>query len=189
MYSIRLKKGKDKAARQLHPWVFSGAIEHIGGKPDNGDIVAVTDHKNEFLAYGFFNDRSRVAVRLLEWNPEIEVNENWWRNRIQKSVQARKNLLLSTDTNAYRLIFSETDYLPGLIVDRYADFLSVQILSAGMEKIKAIVLDELQNLLNPAGMFDRSDTVSREHEGLEASSGILSGAEAWVFITVKTHDI
>jgi 23S rRNA (cytosine1962-C5)-methyltransferase len=189
MYTVRLKKGKDKAVRHLHPWIFSGAIENIKGNPENGEIVTVTDHNEEFLAYGFFNGHSRVAVRLLEWDPENEVNETWWRERIKKSVQLRENLLASQDTNTCRLIFSEADYLPGLIVDRYDDFLSVQILSAGIEKIKSIVLDELQNLLNPLGIFDRSDTSSREYEGLEASSGILYGVKPPEFVTVRENSI
>lgn len=189
MYSLRLKKGKEKAVKQLHPWVFSGAIDQMNGKPGNGDIVMVNDSNNNFLAYGFFNGQSRVAVRLLEWNAETEINENWWRKKIRKAVKYREGLY-TEETNTYRLIFSEADYLPGLIVDRYADFLSVQILTSGMERIKDILLDELQALLEPKGIFDRSDASARAHEGMEASSGgILSGAEPPEFVNVKENGI
>ena len=189
MYSIRLKKGKEKAVRQLHPWVFSGAIDQVKGAPENGDIVMVTDNNNNFLAYGFFNDKSRVAVRLLEWNMETEINEDWWRNKIAKAVKNRE-ILYNAGTNTYRLIFSEADFIPGLIVDRYADFLSVQILTSGIERIKHVIIDELQKLLDPKGIFDRSDASARAHEGMEASSGgILSGLEPPEFVSVEENGI
>ena len=189
MHSVKLKKGKEKAVRQLHPWVFSGAIDQIKGKPENGDIIMVTDSNNNFLAYGFFNDKSRVAVRLLEWNLETEINESWWRKKIRTAVKHRDELN-TKETNTYRLIFSEADFLPGLIVDRYADFLSVQILTSGIENIKHIILDELQQLLSPKGIFDRSDASARAHEGMEASSGgILLGTEPPEFVSVKENGI
>ncbi len=189
MHSVKLKKGKEKAVRQLHPWVFSGAIDQIKGNPDNGDIIRVTDSNNDFLAYGFFNSKSRVAVRLLEWNLETEINESWWRRKIKIAVKHRDELN-TEDTNTYRLIFSEADFLPGLIVDRYADFLSVQILTSGIENIKHIILDELQQLLSPKGIFDRSDASARAHEGMEASSGgILLGTEPPEFVSVKENGI
>ena len=189
MHSVKLKKGKEKAVRQLHPWVFSGAIDQIKGNPENGDIIRVTDSNNDFLAYGFFNSKSRVAVRLLEWNLETEINESWWRRKIKIAVKHRDELN-TEDTNTYRLIFSEADFLPGLIVDRYADFLSVQILTSGIENIKHIILDELQQLLSPKGIFDRSDASARAHEGMEASSGgILLGTEPPEFVGVKENGI
>jgi len=189
MHSVKLKKGKEKAVRQLHPWVFSGAIDQIKGKPENGDIIMVTDSNNNFLAYGFFNDKSRVAVRLLEWNLETEINESWWRKKIRIAVKHRDELNTG-ETNTYRLIFSEADFLPGLIVDRYADFLSVQILTSGIENIKHIILDELQQLLSPKGIIDRSDASARAHEGMEASSGgILLGTEPPEFVSVKENAI
>jgi 23S rRNA (cytosine1962-C5)-methyltransferase len=189
MHSVKLKKGKEKAVRQLHPWVFSGAIDQIKGNPENGDIVMVTDSNDNFLAYGFFNSKSRVAVRLLEWTLETEINENWWRKKIRIAVKHRDELN-TEETNTYRLIFSEADFLPGLIVDRYADFLSVQILTSGIENIKHIILDELQQLLSPKGIFDKSDASARAHEGMEASSGgILHGTEPPEFVRVKENGI
>lgn len=189
MYQVRLKRGKEKAVRQLHPWVFSGAIESVKGKPSNGDIVTLTDHEGKFMGYGFYNNQSRVAVRLLEWDENKAVDEGWWRNRIRKAVEARSELLSSSETNTCRLIFSEADFLPGLIVDKYNDFLSVQLLSSGIDNIKEILLDELRKLLNPSGIFDRSDTSSRSHEGLDASFGKLYGIDPPEFITIKENNI
>lgn len=189
MYSIKLKKGKEKAVKHLHPWVFSGAIDQVKGQPENGDIIMVTDSNNDFLAYGLYNNNSRVAVRLLEWNLETEINEDWWRKKIRKALKSREDLD-TEHTNTYRLIFSEADFLPGLIVDRYADFLSVQILNSGIERIKPILLNELQALLSPKGIFDRSDASARAHEGMEASSGgVLSGDEPPEFVNIKENGI
>src|SRR5690606_32338750 len=123
MTEIILKKGKDKAAWQLHPWICSGAIATIVGKPANGDLVSVYNDDREFIAYGYYNGESRVAIRLLEWDPAKGVNENWWRERIQKAVKAR-NGIFNEQTNTARLIFSEADFLPGLIADRFGDFIS-----------------------------------------------------------------
>jgi 23S rRNA (cytosine1962-C5)-methyltransferase len=190
MHVVRLKKGKEKAVKQLHPWVFSGAVESVKGKPENGEMITVADNQGEFLAYGFYNDQSRVAVRLLEWDQQVQINEEWWRMRIGRAIQARQGLMTDENTNTYRLIFSEADFLPGLIVDRFADYLSVQILTSGMERNKEIVLQELQQLLNPLGIFDRSDASARSHEGMQPSSGgILSGAEPPEFVRVKENGV
>jgi 23S rRNA (cytosine1962-C5)-methyltransferase len=189
MAEARLKKGKEKAVRQLHPWVFSGAIESLKGKPANGEVISVTDANGVFLAKGFFNNQSRVAVRLLEWNEAVDINEEWWRTRVAKAVESRRSLMQSGSTNVCRLAFSEADYLPGLIVDKYADYLSVQIHSSGIENIKAILLDELQKQLNPKGIFERSDPSARAHEGMEPSSGILSGIAPPEYVEVLENDI
>jgi len=189
MQRIILKKGKEKAVRQLHPWVFSGAIEKISGKPQNGEVVEVADFQENFLAYGFYNAQSRVAVRLLSWDENQAIDAGWWRKRIQQAVAARRQLLETQQTNTCRLIFSEADFLPGLIVDKYADFLSVQVLSSGMEQFKSVWLDELQKLLQPKGIFDRSDANARSHEGMEASSGVLLGEAPPDFIQVMENGI
>lgn len=189
MLTIKLKKGKDKAARQLHPWIFSGAIDCIIGKPADGDLITVIDEGEKFLAVGYYNSQSRVAVRLLEWDPEINVDELWWKTRIQQAVDARKHLLESDDTNTYRLIFSEADYLPGLIVDRFADYLSVQFLTSGIERVKNIVIDELRVLLKPKGIFDRSDISSRAHEGLPEIGGVVWGDAPPEFVEILENGI
>ncbi len=188
MNKIILNKGKDKAAWQLHPWVFSGAISAALGKPQNGDIVSVYNIEDEFIAYGIYNGNSRVAVRLLEWDPSQEINEQWWRNRVSKSVNNRLSLLHETN-NTVRLIFAEADFLPGLIADKYADFISVQVHSAGIEKVKDIIVDQLVQLLQPKGIYERSDLKSREYEGLPDTNGILYGAVPPEFVDVIENGI
>jgi 23S rRNA (cytosine1962-C5)-methyltransferase len=189
MIDVVLKKGKEKAVLHHHPWVFSGAIEQVKGKPANGDVVRLLDTKGGFMAYGFYNDQSRVALRLLEWDEAVEVNEQWFRDKIAAAVASRSGLLSDGLTDTCRLIFSESDYLPGLIVDKYASHLAVQVLTTGMEKVMPIIIDELQRLLKPESIFDKSDASSRDHEGLKTSNIALSGSHPPERVDVKENNI
>ncbi len=189
MIEVILKKGKEKAVLHRHPWVFSGAIEHVKGKPANGDIVRLTDAKGGFMAYGFYNDQSRVAIRLLEWDENIAVNDDWFRNKVAGAVAGRSELLADGKTNTCRLIFSEADYLPGLIVDKYADHLAVQVLTSGIENVMPVIIDELQRLLNPKSIFDKSDASSREHEGLQTQNIALTTSQPPENVLVRENNI
>lgn len=189
MHTIRLKKGKAKAAHQRHPWIFSGAVVDEGKRPQDGEMVQVIDDQGEFVAYGLFNGQSRVAVRLVEWDVDQYPDEGWWRTRIRQAVTAREPLLRSRDTDTVRLIFAEADFLPGLIVDKYADFLSVQIHASGVERMKQVVTDELNQLLCPQGVYERSDAGARIHEGLPAASGILLGTLPPEWLEIKENGL
>src|SRR3569833_47300 len=175
MFDVILKKGKEKAVLHRHPWLFSGAIERVKGKPANGDIVRLLSDKGDFMAYGFYIDRSRVALRLMVWDEAVEIIEDWYRKKVAVAVSSRGNILEDKFTNTCRLIFSEADYLPGLIVDKYADYLAVQVLTSGIENVMPVIIDELQKLLKPEGIFDKSDANSRAHEGLESVNQVLAG--------------
>lgn len=188
MIDVILKKDKEKAVLQKHPWLFSGAIDRVKGKPANGDIVRLLNHKGDFMAYGFYNDQSRVALRLLEWDEHTPVNDDWFRKKVAMAVEAR-NTVLNKDTDTCRLIFSEADYLPGLIVDKYADHLAVQVLTSGIEKVMPFIIDELRHLLNPLSIFDKSDASSRQHEGLETSNVVLWGDEPPASVAVKENGV
>jgi 23S rRNA (cytosine1962-C5)-methyltransferase len=190
MIDVILKKGKEKAVMQRHPWLFSGAIDKVKGKPANGDVVRLLSTEGKFMAYGFYNDQSRVALRLLEWNEDVAIDGDWFRKKVAVAVASRSELLQDGSTNTCRLIFSEADYLPGLIVDKYADYLSLQILTSGIENNKAVIIDELEKLLQPKGIFDKSDASSREHEGLGASNGgVLAGAHPPEIVEVKENNV
>ncbi|MDF2434085.1 MAG: rRNA (cytosine1962-C5)-methyltransferase, partial [Mucilaginibacter sp.] len=189
MIDVILKKGKEKAVLQRHPWVFSGAIEKVKGKPANGDLVRLVDAKGGFMACGFYNDQSRVAVRLLEWDESLEVDENWFRSKVASAVASRSNILADGNTNTCRLIFSESDYLPGLIVDKYAGHLAVQVLTSGIQNLLPVIIDELQRLLDPESIFDKSDASSRDHEGLETQNVVLAGNHPPDRVEVKENGI
>ena len=189
MIDVILKKGKEKAVLHCHPWVFSGAIDGVKGKPANGDIVKLINAKGDFMAYGFYNDQSRVALRLLEWDEQVAVDEDWFRNKVAVAVASRSSILANGTTNACRLIFSESDYLPGLIVDKYADHLAVQVLTSGIENVMPVIIDELQRLLKPKSIFDKSDASSRSHEGLETYNIVLFGDNPPESVEVKENGI
>lgn len=189
MVEVVLKKGKEKAVLQRHPWVFSGAVERVKGKPANGDIVRLVDAKNAFLAYGFFNDQSRVALRLLEWDESAKIDEQWFSRKIATAVASRADVLKDSVNNTCRLIFSEADYLPGLIVDKYADHLAVQVLTSGIEKMMPVIIGELQRLLNPESIFDKSDAASRSHEGMETTNAALTLNPPPEFVEVMENGI
>ncbi|WP_285010051.1 class I SAM-dependent rRNA methyltransferase [Pedobacter faecalis] len=188
MTDVILKKGKEKAALLRHPWIFSGALERLKGKPENGEVVTVRSAANEFLAYAYYNDQSRVALRLLEWKEDAVIDKAWYSDKLSKAIAARKPLL-DENTDTCRLVFSEADFLPGLIVDKYADFLSVQILSAGIELVKHDLIDILVELLQPRGVFDKSDAGARKHENLAADQGLLWGEHPPEFLEVKENGI
>ncbi|MHA4893861.1 class I SAM-dependent rRNA methyltransferase [Pedobacter sp. PWIIR3] len=188
MIDIILKKGKEKAAVLHHPWIFSGAIEKVKGEPASGEVVKVWSATKEFLAYGYYHATSRVALRLLEWNEDTAIDKQWYQEKIKIAVAARERIL-GEQTNTCRLVFSEADFLPGLIVDKYADFLSVQILSAGIDIVKADIIEILREELNPIGIFDKSDASARKHENLEAEQGLLWGEQPPEFVEVKENGI
>jgi len=189
MIDVVLKKGKEKAVLHRHPWVFSGAIEKVKGKPVNGEIIKLLNTQGAFLAYGFYNDQSRVAVRLLEWDESVTVDESWFRQKVQTAVAGRAHILADGSTDTCRLIFSESDYLPGLIVDKYAGHLAVQVLTSGMQNAMPVIIDELNNLLSPLSIFDKSDATSRAHEGLETTNVLLAGNQPPELVMVKENGI
>ncbi|KHJ37882.1 ribosomal RNA large subunit methyltransferase I [Pedobacter glucosidilyticus] len=189
MVDIILKKAKEKAVLQRHPWVFSGALAQVKGKPQNGDVVKVLDADADFLAYGYYNDQSRVAVRLLDWDDNATIDEQWWKARIEAAIKAREHLQ-NDDTTTCRLIFSEADYLPGLIVDRFGDYLALQILTSGIEQVKETIVNCLSTLLNVKGIIDKSDASARAHDGLQTQHGtLLWGQLPPEFVEVKENGV
>jgi len=173
---IRLKPGKDKAIRNRHPWIFSGAIAKAEGRLDPGAIVEVRASSGEFLARGYYNPRSQIAVRVLAWEPSVEITPAFWQSRLQAAIARRQAFAENPKTNAYRLVHAEADGLPGLIVDRYDEWLVLQSLTLGIEVSKPVISDILADLLKPRGIYERSDANVRAHEGLEPMTGVLAGA-------------
>jgi 23S rRNA (cytosine1962-C5)-methyltransferase len=177
--TVTLKRNRAKPVSQRHPWVFSGSIDHVAGNPADGDIVDVRDAGNNWLARGYINQQSQIAVRLLTWEQDEPVDADFWRRRLERAIAARQALADDPATDAYRLVHAESDYLPGLIVDRYGDWLVVQLLTLGVERWR----DELVGLLvrliaGVRGIYERSDADVREKEGLEWHTGVLWGQEA-----------
>ncbi len=175
MHKVFLLKGKEKPVLHHHNWVYSGAIAKQDKGIEKGDLVQVCNSNGDFLAYGYYNEDSKIRVRLLEWNEQVEIDAAWWENKIRKAYELRKERVENENTNAYRLVFSEGDGLPGLIVDKYADYLSVQFLTAGTDVRKAMIVEILQKVIPAKGIYERSDTNARSQEGLQMVVGNLFG--------------
>ena len=175
MAIVRLKKKRERTLLHRHPWVFSGAVDSVDGEVSAGDVVTVVGTDGTFLGRGYYNERSSIRVRVLEWNENREVDESWWRERITDAIERRSPLVAVERTNAYRLVHAEADGLPGLVVDRYGDYLAVQFLTAGVERVRDVVINVLNESLRPAAIFDRSDDKTREKEGLKPATGLITG--------------
>jgi 23S rRNA (cytosine1962-C5)-methyltransferase len=171
--TIILKKNEDRRITRGHLWAFSNEIEKIDGEPQAGDIVKLRNHAGVFLGIGFYNPHSLIAFRLLT-RQEEEIDFQFFRKRIESALTLRKKIY--PDSEAFRLIHGEGDFLPGLIVDKYNDYLSVQTFSYGMDKRMTLICDVLESLLHPKGIVERNETPIRSLEGLEPKKGILRGS-------------
>lgn len=171
MLKVILNKNEEKEKLLGFPWVFSNEIHHFDGEIESGKVCEVLTSNLEFVGYGFFNSSSKIMVRLLSLDKNDVIDKKFFEDRIKYAIEHRRNLGFS----ATRLVFSEADNLPGLIVDKYGDYLSVQFMSLGMDMIKSDIVDILVKLLNPKGIYERSDMPVREKEGLEQTKGYLYG--------------
>lgn len=172
--SIILKAGRERPLQQRHPWVFSGAIQAIRGNPHAGAVVELLSADGSWLARGFYSSESQIRVRAACWDESEPLDTHWLRRRIARAIQARAQLLEWPESSC-RLIFSESDALPGLIVDRYGPFLVVQLLTQAMAAWAGEVTAALRELLQPRGIYERSDAEVRAKEGLPAREGLLWG--------------
>jgi 23S rRNA (cytosine1962-C5)-methyltransferase len=170
--TVLLKPGEADRIVAGHPWIYHGEILRLTQPPADGDLVQVKDHRQRFLGAGFFNSKSRINVRVL--SPErIEVNEHFFEERIRAALAVRQRHL--PDASSFRVVNAESDFLSGLIVDKYEDVLVVQISSLGMDLRKAQIAGALQKIFSPRAILERSDVASRKFEGLAEASGILAG--------------
>lgn len=173
MNQVILKKGRAKPVYHKHPWIFSGAVARIVGDPADGDLVQVRDAGGNFLAHGLLNRHSQIVVRLMNWRQDEAPDAAFWRRRIERALAGRAALAADPATDAYRLVHAEADGLPGLIVDRYGEYLVLQFLILGMERRKEEIANLLVELAAPAGIWERSDAPVRAKEGLPPAVGLL----------------
>ncbi len=170
--TLWLKAGREKKIRHLYPWVQRGEVARVDGSPTDGGLVHLRAHDGSWLGIATYNSRSRFPARILTLQDEA-IDTTFFARRLQHALQLRQRLI--SDTNAYRLLFGEADGVPGLIVDRYADYLIVQVRTLGMERLKPLWLPALIEVLQPAGILERSEMESRQEEGLTPFTGILHG--------------
>ena len=171
MLKVFLNKNEEKRLLRGHPWVFNNEVNRFEGEIKAGCICDVYSYDSRFIGRGFFNSNSKIMVRLVSRN-QVEIDEEFFRDLIEKAWKYRQSLKVE---GSCRVIFSEADNLPGLIVDKYGDYLSIQILSLGIELRKEMIVKLLIDIIQPKGIYERSDVSVRKKEGLEEFKGIIYG--------------
>ena len=170
--TVILKPGEADRIVAGHPWIYAGEILRLTKPTADGELVQVKDHRQRFLGVGVFNSKSKIHVRVLA--PErIELNEAFFEHRIRAALEIRRRHLPSA--TSFRVVNAESDFLSGLIVDKYEDVLVVQISALGMDKHKMQIVAALQKIFSPRAILERSDVASRKFEGLQEANAILSG--------------
>lgn len=172
---VILKTGREKPVRQRHPWIFSGAIQQLPKSIPDGGIVDVHAADGAWLARGYLNRASQIQVRILTWEEEEAIDRAFWQRRIAQALAGRAALAANPDTTVYRLINAESDYLPGLTVDRYDDYLVMQVGTLGIEEQKRELAVLLLEATGARGVLERSEAGVRRQEGLRDAEGLLAG--------------
>ena len=180
---IILKHGRDKNVRAHHPWVFSGAVDKVKGKPRLGETVEVRAANGDLLGLGAWSPESQIQVRL--WSmTEASIDRAFFVKQVQQALAYRQQLGIPQRNSGYRLLNAESDGLPGVVVDVLGDWLVMQALTAGAEYWKHTLADVLLELLPAKGVYERSDVDVRKKEGLESVTGTLKGQEPPAFIDI-----
>ena len=185
MASITLKAQREKSLLRRHPWIFSGAIAKVHGSPHTGESVDILGADGKWYGRGAFSPHSQITVRVWSFNREEEVSPALFRSRLLRAVESRRYLLGKNDTDAYRLVNSESDGIPGLIVDHYGDFIVCQFLSAGTEFWKQTIINQLTELIPNTGIYERSDVSVRKKEGMPEHTGLLTGQEPPELVEIR----
>jgi len=178
---VEVKKEAYNKLKKHFPWVYKNEIEKMP-KCNKGDIVDLV-YKGEYVATAFFNPLSKITARVISFE-DVVIDKKFFEERIKKAIKKRESL--KSITNSFRLIHSEADFLPGLIVDKYGDYLVVSFTTAGMDNFKGIIIEILIELLNPKGIFEKADKI-REKEGLEVISQKLYGEIEDEFLIVENN--
>ncbi|KAA3647892.1 MAG: class I SAM-dependent rRNA methyltransferase [Chloroflexi bacterium] len=185
--TLTLKTGREKSLMRRHPWVFSGAIQSLGGELQSGETVRIISSTGEFLGKAAFSPNSQIRARVWTWQEET-VDEAFFRRRIETALDTRKEHPGLINTNAMRLIHAESDGLPGLVVDQYGDVLVMQTLSAGIEHWREVIADALLEFSGTKAIYERADADVRELEGLPIRKGWIRD-QADLPLTILENDL
>lgn len=170
---VVLKRGKEKFLQRGYPWVFQNQVHRVDGGPARGDIVIIEDASGKAYGQGFFHDESQIVVRFLTGRTDVEIDDKFFHARIARAVELREQMF-GTTTHA-RLVFGESDGIPGTIVDRYGDVLTWTTLCYGVDRRRDAFLDILSEVRSPVAIVERNDADLRDKDGLEERSGVLRG--------------
>jgi 23S rRNA (cytosine1962-C5)-methyltransferase len=172
---VILRPRKARPFYGRHPWVLDTAVSRVEGAPADGDVVDLIAENGKFVARGIYNAQSRIRVRLMTWNPVEAINDDFLRRRLEQSITLRRSLGFDCPEGASRLVFSEADGLSGIIVDRYAQWLSLQLNSLGMAMRLPSIVPMLVDLARPRGIILRSEKGVPQAEGIDLRDGTLWG--------------
>lgn len=181
MYTVTLKRNEEKKVLNGYPWIFANEVQKIEGKDKQGSVAEIKAFDGRYVGKGFINHHSKIIVRILTTKSE-EINKDFFAEKIKIADEGRRELGYNDN---YRVVFGESDNLPGLIVDKYGDKLSVQFLSLGMEVIKNDIVDILVKRFAPSAIYERSDVAIREKEGLPLKKGVIYGKNETQSIIVE----
>ena len=174
MNTVTLKAGKEHSVLRRHPWIFSGAVGKVEGTPANGETVRIQDAKKNFLGYGAWSNNSSIALRIWSFDPGENIDPAFFQRKIAAAYELRKTIFNGTLPEAFRLVYAESDGLPGVIADLYGDYAVIQLSTAGADRFR----DEIAAALAPyapGGIYERSDVDGRKREGLDPVKGLLRG--------------
>jgi 23S rRNA (cytosine1962-C5)-methyltransferase len=169
---IILRKNEEHRILAGHQWVFSNEIKSINGTPEAGDVIELLRHDEKLLGVGFYNPHSLIAFRLLSREPET-ITFEFFERRITQALQLRKRLY--PDEETFRLVHGEADYLPGLVIDKYNEYLSLQTLAVGMDRRTTLICDVLESIFHPKAIIERNESSLRSLEQLPQKKGVLRG--------------
>ncbi len=184
--TVLLKPGEADRVVAGHPWIYHSSVLRMTQPAADGDLVQVKDHRQRMLGVGFYNSKSRINVRVLAPD-RIEINQAFFEQRIHEALAVRRKHL--PDATSFRVVNAESDFLSGLIVDKYEDVLVVQMSSLGMDQRKAMILAALQTIFSPRAIAERNETSSRKFEGLPDANGVLFGKLEDQPISIKLNDL
>ena len=176
MARLILKDGKEKSLLRRHPWVFSGAVERVDGAPESGGTVEVRSKQGQFLGRAAYSPQSRIVARVWTVDERESIGADFFRERLRQATALRDRLLSPGAEHAVRLVHAESDGLPGIVVDRYARTLVVQLSSAGAYHWRDTLIEQLAELMPGHAIFERSDADVLSLEGLTPAVGLRRGS-------------
>lgn len=186
MIQVRVKPGVEEKIRGFFPWVYKPEIIGYSKKPEKGDLVVVRDYAGKFLGYGYINPYANISIRIISFDKEEPITRELIKKRIQQAFEYRKRLQL--DSNAFRLVHSEGDLLPGLVVDVYRDYVVVEFTTYGMNKLRDWVIPALVELLNPKGIYEKVSDYVASAEGFKEEGGVIYG-QVPEEVIIEEHDL
>ncbi|MEL6091580.1 23S rRNA (cytosine(1962)-C(5))-methyltransferase RlmI [Plesiomonas shigelloides] len=186
---IILAKGREKSLLRRHPWIFSGAIERVEGKPLSGETLDVFDKGGNWLARAAWSADSQIRGRVWTFDRDEQIDQDFFVRRLQQAQQWRKVVAARDDLTGYRLIAGESDGLPGITIDRYDNFLVLQLLSSGAEFQRLNLMNALRECYPECNIYERSDVAVRKKEGLKQVTGLLHGEEPPKLLPIRENGV